>query len=88
MVIWRFRVAAQKRKKGVELGVPEAEAMVGRGHGRKWMETVERGKWGGSRMRLYIGSSGERRRKARTNEDREKASVKRMIGGWCNVTAV
>lgn len=78
----------RKGNKGVELGVPEAEATVGRGHGRKWMETAERRKWGGSRMRLYIGSSGERRRKARTHEDREEASVKRMIGGWCNVTAV
>ena len=43
------------------------------------MEIAERGKWSGPRMRPYIGSLGERRRKTRTNEDREEASVKRMV---------
>lgn len=69
----------RKGNKGVELGVTELEATVGRGHGRRWMETVQRGKWSGARMRPYIGSSGEKRGKARTNEDREEGSVKRMV---------
>ena len=36
MVIWRFRIATQRRKLlAIELGIIEVEAIVGRGHGRK-----------------------------------------------------
>lgn len=63
--------------------------MVGRGHGRRWIETVESEKRRVPRMRSNIGSSGEGRRKPTTNEgDREEASKKRMIARWCNVTKV